>query len=346
MTEPTEPADRSESRKSRKPTKPHGPTKPSEPAEAPSWLDDSAPLSTGDFWRVIAAKCTPLRGHTVTILVILLGFFFVIWSLWYTFGEQLVHRESYHLTRDKIKIYRHTPSGPVAGVPEWLNEEAFIDKLLQDIAKFGLGYTTDQAFELLDARVISFFVKSAEGNPWVRRCVQVQKTYPANLKLVLEFRCPVLRISTSEDINAPPTETVDRDACQMPPLSDEFLKTKSYTVLYGIDSTTSNPPAGVEWPDPKVREAVQIVNAFGDKWERLGVQKIKATTNYKEDRRTYVLYGVDKSTILWGESSEETSRDTHSNRDKAAQVLKEFPDGILHSKTGKPLQFSFQETPE
>ncbi|MDO4584412.1 MAG: hypothetical protein Q4D62_09950 [Planctomycetia bacterium] len=292
----------------------------------------------GDVLRALVSQFVPGRGPLATAAVIILLFFVGMVVIWRSVAHDQLQKDAYILTPDKIELIWKTADGEKPAPPPWVCRDVVLE-LLQIIER-QYNHPQNEPFSILDTRIITWFHDALRQHPWIRRTVEIRKMYPARLRLVVEFRRPVLMVEvTQPDDEMSTFFPVDEDGKLLPTCDFPLSTLDLYPHLKEYPFMPLGMTPGSCWTEKTVADAVAIVKDFGPLWNQLGLHSLQAVRREEEGFRheiQYDIYTHHGSVIHWGRPGQ------FSNTAKIRQLVERQNQlGTLDSPES-PRVFSFR----
>jgi hypothetical protein len=153
---------------------------------------------------------------------------------------------------------------------------------------------------LLDKGLVGEIAEAFQLNPWIEDVVSVQKSYPAKVVVVLNYRRPVAMVEVRLRQGRYP---IDSHGVLLPPQDFSVADTRSYPTVTGVVSTPQG-PAGTEWGDKVVEGAAELAAELAPHWKKFGLVEIIAPRTVDDHERidegVYMLLAKGGSRIVWG----------------------------------------------
>jgi hypothetical protein len=152
--------------------------------------------------------------------------------------------------------------------------------------------------KLLDRDLVEKIASAFQLHPWVAEVVRVEKRYPAQVSVEIEYRLPVLVVK----LDAPGDDGLlflDEEAVLLP--STDFTPTQARDYLrIAASGETPSGVYGVPWKSDRIAGAAAIAGCLENSWQPLGLYWIVAS-RIGSGELTYELRSQDdKFRIVWG----------------------------------------------
>ena len=220
-------------------------------------------------------------GRSAILMVAVVGLFFGVWrGVWKKVGEDVLAKEPYWLTADRVEI---TPK------PSWIQSdiraEVFRDASL------------DGPLSLLDEDLVERIAQAFSLHAWVAEVRGVRKKHPGGVAVDLAYRRPVCMVQVPDGLYA-----VDAEGVVLPSGDFSRVEVRMYPRLAGVDTVPTG-TVGTRWRDVRVVEGAEIAAVLGPAWSRLELDQIYplAETGPQGDSEyTYLLTTRSGTRIRWG----------------------------------------------
>ena len=266
-----------------------------------------APLRRID-WKTVAARAGAFASDHKAAgrrLLFAAGFALVV---------LLVHREvySYIEGRDEYSV----PEVRAAIAPSWTSTQGV------EIVR-----VETEGISLFDPGLVDRVGRAFEACPWVRRVVAVERAFPDQLRVRLEYRRPHVAVRRASGY-----VLVDESGVRLPGVYATPPACDREPVIVGVGSRAPRP--GSVWDDAALKEGMRLADfAAGQPLlEELAVRTIDVS-NYAgrvDRRRSQVsLVCANGCTLMWGRTTE-TERfgdpDPEDKLENLRHVLARYPD--------------------
>ena len=258
-------------------------------------------------------------GRPVVLLGLIAAAFFGGWYLlWQWVGPDVLRRKEYWLTVENVEI---TP------LPEWIRPPDVREQVFRDA---GL----DRPLSILDDDLVERIRTAFRQNPWVAQVVSVRKYPPAQVRVELVYRRPVLMVQLGEEMIP-----VDEQGVVLPKEGFSSVEAARYPRLSGIGAIPLA-EAGGRWADPRVAGAAEIASVLGPRWAQLGLEQIVASAPpgiAAGHEPRFELLTPCRTLIFWGQPPGNDRSGEPSAAEKAARLERYFRDhGTLDRPGGRP----------
>jgi len=246
------------------------------------------------------------RGRTVALVVLAIAVFFGLWyRAWREVGEDVLSSEPYWLTQQDVEI---TP--PAEWIHRDIRAEVFRDASL------------DRPLSIMDEDLVERIANAFSLHPWVAKVRRVTKHFPAQVRVELDYRRPVLMVQVPGGLLP-----VDVEGVLLPARGDfSPIEARRYPRLVGVDTTPIG-PVGTRWGDARVLDAAEIAAAFGPAWQQLGLDRIVPSALVEVgygDEYTYELVTKAGTRVSWGRPPGAEMPGELSATDKVARLVEYY----------------------
>lgn len=259
------------------------------------------------------------RGWVTTVAVVLASLigFAISWQKW---GAPSLESDEYLVTAEQIQV---TPQ------PNWIHTNVKTECVRS---------LTGLKLSLLDRDLVEKVANVFTLHPWVAGVIRVEKRYPSQVNVELEYRRPVLVVK----IEQPGDEGLlflDQDAVLLP--STDFAPTQARNYLR-IAAAGEAPTSvyGTPWSSDRIAGAAGIADCWGTRWQPLGLYWI-VTSKTVGGQLIYELHSQDdKVRVIWGQppGHEGASEPTAEQKIAALEQLVQEQGGSLEKfASEKPL---------
>lgn len=309
-------------------------------------------MSYGEMVDEILVDFTPFRGALMTNILIAGIFFALMLLLWFCHENQIVRKNV--LKKENIEILYKVGDRYSSAPPPPLKRD-LVDEVWKNVE------SQQKPTNLLDNNLYNGFIVALNQQEWVKQVVEIRKTFPPHLQIVVEYRVPALivYIPGSDGVtqdgfiegNAVP---VAEDGVVLPFQDFPEEIREGYPILRDI----LEPPAELRqggswknrsiivWNDDRVSCALEIVRAFGPHWKKLGLKYInvwdKHTPPYKNGKPFDLEIETHNGSIIhWNAMAQKNI----SNAQKAQALIKFSEEHNGLDAPGKKMNFSFRIKP-
>lgn len=309
----------------------------------------------------------------------LIGFAFLVltMSLWCVFGWRFYQNtptdvtgkrsniSAEIITAQKIRLVHRSADGSLStAIPPWIHEN-IAQKIVTNIPP--------EHRSIYEGKQIEKLIIALKSVYWIQTVHSIRKYYPAYLEIEVTYRRPALLVAVREERNGKMTRCyipVSQDCCILPseeadfPVAKEELKTfplfcgeapgEIMTPEGPLDVTEfegyTMPPnrlAGTLWDrDDCVRNAVQIVNLLGSRWEKFGLDYI-CLEPYKEGELDtspkFCIATRNGSLIHWGKCvTDRVSKGDILDTEKITQLDAIYKKEHALDAPGRTMNISFR----
>jgi hypothetical protein len=265
------------------------------PPPPPSVLKRLAPL----------ARLGKLQTRWIIAGVVLLAVAISFRIAWQRWGEPSLNDPAYQLSAERIVV---TPQ------PQWIQGDVKAD-VVRDAQLADLNIRDKQ---LLDKVTRAFALHS-----WVAKVSRVEKRYPAEVLVDLEYRKPVAMVEIFTG-DKPGLLFIDEQSILLPSEDFAVAQTRNYLRISAGDTLPTG-VYGTPWGSRRVLGAAKIAAAWGDRWKPLGLYRIVV----KEDPNAepiYELHTKNEARVIWGKPPGEETHGEPAAADKMeflAQLVKQ-----------------------
>ena len=234
----------------------------------------------------------------VVVLVAIAGFMYG-WRRW---GEPSLNSPEYVVTAE--------PALSVTPQPAWIHTNVKAEILLADGAKL----------DLLDGQLVEKIAAAFALHPWVAKVVRVEKRFPAQVNVQLEYRRPVLVVK----LDAAGEEGLlflDRQSVLLPSSDFAPSQAKDYLRIVAAGETPTN-VYGTPWGSERMAGALLVAAALENRWQPLGLYSIAAVRGNGAEFVYELRTQDDKVRVIWGGSpGRESARHDSVAEPTAAQKV-------------------------
>lgn len=247
------------------------------------------------------------RGWVSTAAVVIASVigFVVAWHRW---GAPALEGDDYVVTDDKIVV---TPQ------PAWIHTNVKAD-CIRSLSGMHL--------KLLDRDLVEKIASAFALHPWVAEVIRVEKRYPAQVNVELEYRRPVLVVK----LDAPGEEGLlflDDGAVLLPSVDFAPSQARNYLRIAATGEAPSG-VYGVPWKSERIAGAATIAAILEDQWQPLGLYSI-VTTRVGSGELAYELRSQDeKLRLIWGHAPGHETPGENTAQQKLAALKKLTRDGV------------------
>jgi hypothetical protein len=242
------------------------------------------------------------RGFFSTTAVVIASVIGLVIA-WHRWGAPTLENDEYLVTEDKIVV---TPQ------PAWIHTNVKAD-CLRSLAGTHL--------KLLDRDLVEKIAGAFAMHPWVAEVIRVEKRHPAQVKVDLDYRRPVLVVK----LDAAGDEGLlflDEQAVLLPSTDFAPSQARNYLRLAASGETPSG-QYGMPWKSERLAGAAAIAAAVENQWQTLELYWI-VTARIGSGDLVYELRSQDeKFRLIWGRPPGQESSGEPTAQQKVA-ALKQF----------------------
>jgi hypothetical protein len=254
------------------------------------------------------------RSLVMTALVIAasIGSSIYAWRRW---GEPAVHAADYIVTPDQITV---TPQ------PTWIQSNVKAEVLQS--AAFG-------RLNLRDRKLVEQVARAFALHPWVAKVVRVEKRFPAQVTVELQYRRPVavVKIDARGESGL---LFIDEESVLLPSADFAPGQARSYLRIMAAGETPAS-VYGTPWGSERIAGAARVAAAWGNRWQPLGLYWIVAARPASGELLYELRTQDDKVRIIWGPDPGRESSGGPSSEQKIAALEQYVHDkGPLNKKDG------------
>jgi hypothetical protein len=256
------------------------------------------------------------RGPVLAAAVIVLSIvgLMIAWNRW---GAPTTRGPEYVVTADKIKA---TPQ------PAWIH----VDVKAEVVRAGNLS-----RLDLRDRHLVEQVSQAFALHAWIAKVVRVEKRFPAEVEVTVEYRRPVAAVELTPD-GKRELLFVDGEGILLPSRDFAANQALDYLRISGIHST----PAGVygsPWGDDSVAGAARIASVWGDRFKKAGLYRILPSES-ASGQLSYELRTPGETRVLWGPTPGHEASSEPSAEQKIAALLDHIADkGALDRDGGERL---------
>jgi hypothetical protein len=263
------------------------------------------------------------RGLALAAVVVVASIAGSIYA-WQRWGEPSTHSPDYIVTPERIVA---TPQ------PAWIHAD-----VKADVVK-----TADLArLHLRDRKLVEEVASAFALHPWVSKVVQVQKRFPAQIDVHLEYRRPVAAVEVNARSQAG-LLFIDGEGVLLPSADFAQSQAKDYLRITAGNET----PAGVygtPWGSERVAGAARVAAAWelaagsgasGKRWQPLGLYRIVGVRTAGGEL-VYELRTRKDVRVVWGSPPGHESSDEPSPQQKIAALEQQVADKGPLDREGGP----------
>jgi hypothetical protein len=228
----------------------------------------------------------------------------IAWQRW---GAPSLEGDDYLVKEERIVV---TPQ------PAWIHTNVKAD-CVRALAGMQL--------KLLDRELVEKISSAFTLHPWVAEVVRVEKRFPAQVNVELEYRRPVLVVK----LDAPGDEGLlflDEHAVLLPSTDFAPSQARNYLRIAAVGETPSG-VYGVPWKSERIAGAAAIAAAVETQCQTLGLYSI-VTARIGSGDLVYELRSQDdKFRVIWGRPPSQESSGEPTAQQKLAALKQLKGDG-------------------
>ncbi|HEY2414380.1 MAG TPA: hypothetical protein VGI40_19200 [Pirellulaceae bacterium] len=246
------------------------------------------------------------RGWVSTAAVVLASVIGVAIA-WQRWGVPSLEGDDYLVSEDKIVV---TPQ------PAWIHTNVKAD-CVRALAGMQLM--------LLDRELVEKIGSAFTLHPWVAEVVRVEKRYPAQVNVELEYRRPVLVVK----LDGPGDEGLlflDEHAVLLPSTDFAPSQARNYLRIAAAGETPSG-VYGVPWKSERIGGAAAIAAAVETQWQSVGLYWIVAARIGSGELVYELRSQDDKFRLIWGRPPGQESSGEPTAQQKVAALKQLTRDG-------------------
>jgi hypothetical protein len=236
--------------------------------------------TAGTGFALVRLLCRPQnRAAVLTAIVVLMAIAGAVYG-WRRWGGPSIGSPEYVVTGERISV---TPQ------PAWIHT-----KVKTEVVRS----LTDARLELLDRELVENVAHAFALHPWVAKVVRVEKRFPAQVHVELEYRRPVLVVK----LDAPGDEGllfVDQQGVLLPSTDFAPTQAKDYLrIVAGGETPTS--VYGTPWGTERISGAALVAAALGNRWQSAGLYSIAAVRGSGAELVYELRSQGDQGRVIWG----------------------------------------------
>jgi hypothetical protein len=223
-----------------------------------------------------------------------------ILAAWNRWGAPSTTGPDYIVTPDKIEL---SPQ------PAWIHA----DVKTEVVRASSLSH-----LELRDRRLVEQVAQAFALHPWIAKVTRVEKQFPAQLLVSVEYRRPVAAVEISRE-GKRELLFVDGEGVLLPSLDFAGNQAADYLRIGGI-STTPASVYGAPWGDDAVAGAARIAAVWGERFKQAGLYRV-LPSEASSGEITYELRTPGDTRVIWGQAPGRESTREPSPEQKIAALL-------------------------
>jgi hypothetical protein len=270
----------------------------------------SKPRPAGGFRTALSVARIMLRPQyrglvlTGAVVAAAIGGSLYSWQRW---GERAMGGVEYVVTPERITI---TPQ------PTWIHTSVKAEVLRSAAA---------ERLDLRDRKLVEHLAQAFALHPWVAKVIRVEKRYPAEVAVELQYRQPVLVVK----INAPDDQGLlflDEESVLLP--SADFAPSQARDFLR-ISAAGETPASiyGTAWGSQRVAGAARVAAAWGKRWQPLGLYWLVASRPASGELLYELRTQDERVRVVWGVATGSESSSEPTAKEKIAALER-----YLHDK--------------
>jgi len=221
------------------------------------------------------------RGLVSTAFVIAAAIGAAIYA-WQRWGHSVAESPEYFVTAQQIEV---TPQ------PAWIHS---------NVKAEALRSASISRLDLRSRQLVEQVAHAFALHPWVAKVIRVEKHYPAQVKVELQYRRPVLVVK----LDLPDQKNLlflDEQSVLLP--SGDFApsQAKDYLRIMAGGETPAS-IYGMPWGSERLAGAARLAAAWGDRWQPLGLYWIVAQRAASAKLVYELRTQNDQVRVIWGSS--------------------------------------------
>lgn len=219
------------------------------------------------------------RGLVLTALVVVgaIAGALYCWSRW---GESAIHSADYVVSADSIAI---------TAQPNWIHADVK-SEVLQSLGGNDL--------ELLDRDLVEKMAAAFAMHPWVAKVVRVEKRMPAQVRVDLQYRRPVLVVKMDATADGG-LLFLDEHGVLLPHADFSPSQAKDFLRISAAGETPTS-VYGNPWGSERIAGAARVAATCGTRWQSLGLYSIAAQRSPAGELVYELRTQDDKTRVIWG----------------------------------------------
>jgi hypothetical protein len=255
------------------------------------------------------------RGLVLTATVVVAAIAGSIYG-WLRWGQPAMQLAEYVVTPERIIV---TPQ------PTWIHSNVKTE-VLRSVGA--------DRFDLHDRKLVEQLAHAFALHPWVSNVVRIQKRYPAQVDVELQYRRPVMVVKLDK-----PEEQgllfLDEASILLPSADFAPSQAKGYLRIMASGETPAS-VYGTPWGSERIAGAARIAAAWANRWQPLGLYWIVAARS-PGGGLIYELRPQDeKVRVIWGLAVGHESASEPSVEQKIAALEQYVRDKGPLSREGAP----------
>lgn len=242
----------------------------------------------------------PARGLLIAaaLLALVLVGLDQAWKRW---GQATTANDEYIVTPAKIIV---TPQ------PKWIRADVRAEVIRDgslsrlDLRDRGVLEKVSQAFAL---------------HSWVAKVARVQKSFPAQIRVDLEYRRPMAMVEVNTR-GRPGLLFIDGSGVLLP--SADFTTDESHHYLrISAGNVAPGGVYGTPWGNEKIAGAARLAAAWGERWQALGLYRIVVIDGSQPMAATYELRTKSGTRAIWGRAPGNEAQGEPQAAEKVQRLL-------------------------
>jgi len=259
-------------------------------------------------------RLLPIRRWVVSATLMCVLLLCAGWLIWGWIGPGIRDRDDYLVPPANIVVQ--------PARPKWLKHDV-LPEVIRDA-----GW--QHPLRLLDRDLASQVAAAFALHPWVAEVKRVTKSLPAQLKVEIVYRQPVLMVACAVKSRAESlpggTYPVDEQGVLLPGEDFTAAEVARYPLLTGVETLPDRP--GLPWGDPKVSEAARLAALLLPDWESWQLADIvpgpRPAGVTLAQNWYYLRTRSGRTRILWGSAPGLSVGEEPTPADKVARLRSYF----------------------
>ncbi len=251
------------------------------PGTAATWLRTS-----GSLWRLVIAAAA-----TAVVVAISL-------RIWQNVRPHVESQPEYLVPAASLEI---------SSTPPWIHA----DVKAEVIRDAGLP----ERLSILDERLAQRLTQAFSLHPWIARVSSVKTSYPAYIKVDLQYRHPVAMVEVHGGLLP-----IDAEGVLLPTEDFTPQDAQKYPRVGGVESSPLG-PLGTRWGDTFVEAAAKLAALLQPDWHDMGLHHIQGAQSGVATRHaTLELITRGGTAFVWGSAPGEEVADETKGSNKVATL--------------------------
>jgi hypothetical protein len=238
------------------------------------------PSTAGVAFRAMRFLLRPQnRGLVLSLMVIALALSGSLYA-WRRWGAPSLEEKDYAVTPERIAV---TPQ------PAWIHA---------NVKSEVLRSSGGSPMHLHDRRLVEHLAQAFALHPWVAQVVRVEKKYPAQVNVQLEYRKPVLVVK----VDAPGDQGLlflDQEAVLLPSADFAPTQARNYLRILAAGEAPVG-PYGSAWGSPRMAGAAKVAAAWNGRWQALGLYWLASARPASGELLYELRTQDDRVRVIWG----------------------------------------------